>query len=361
MKQIGIVIILITFITLFSSCGKVSENSSTVLPSEIIETTVTAPAQTSVSITTDITTSGIFTTATSTTTSGSQTAAIQTTNVTVSAANPEGTIAPEETTAYQTVPVAQPTEETTEVQNDRIAGFYAFSDYSSWAQSTGYPSGLLEAGGVSGINQDYFHMPDNYPAYNSGRIVIGDSRCCQLGIYQYRTGLNDFADFAVWGGHYISSYGGIMTDEHFLEVERCFQSQIRSCQKSTIYFFATVNDYDCWNNNNSSYINSAVSTAERLASMSYEMDGVVYQPEVFVIGFDGCWTTGDLFGTPHDVFNRYVQDYNDNLRNACSSSRLLQGRFTTVQDIVGGKAGFIDDGLHYSDDTLEKIISYISN
>jgi hypothetical protein len=30
-------------------------------------------------------------------------------------------------------------------------------------------------------------------------------------------------------------------------------------------------------------------------------------------------------------------------------------------EIVGGKAGFIDDGLHYSDDTLEKIRAYISD
>lgn len=68
---------------------------------------------------------------------------------------------------------------------------------------------------------------------------------------------------------------------------------------------------------------------------------------------------GDLFGTPQDVFNRYVQDYNDKLRNACSASPYLQGRFTTVMEIFGGKACFIDDGLHYSDDTLEAIRAYM--
>ncbi|NLT10474.1 MAG: hypothetical protein GXY08_13410 [Ruminococcus sp.] len=331
------------------------------MPSEIIETTGTAPTQTSLSVTTATTTSGNSTTVTSTTISNSQKAAIQTTNVTVSNAAPEVTIALEEPTVYQTIPVAQPTEETTEVQNDRIAGFFAFSDYTSWAQYTGYQNGSLVADGVSGINQDYFHTLPDADEYNSGCIVIGDSRCCQLGIYQQRAGLHDHATFAVWGGHYVSGYGGIMTDEHFHEVERCFQSQINSCQKSSIYFFATVNDYDCWNNNNSSYISSAVSTAERLASMSYEMNGVVYRPEIFVIGFDGCWLTGDLFGTPQDVFNRYVQDYNDKLRNACSATPYLKGRFTTVMEIVSGKAGFIDDGLHYSDDTLEAIRAYISN
>lgn len=155
-----------------------------------------------------------------------------------------------------------------------------------------------------------------------------------------------------------------MTEEHFSDVEQCFQSQIKSCQKSSIYLFATVNDYDCWNNNNSFYISSVISTAERLASMSYEMNGITYKPEICIIGFDGCWLTGDLFGTPQETFNRYVSNYNEDLENAFLASDTLNNnnsKFTTVQNIVGGKAGFIDDGLHYSDDTLAKLIAYISS
>ena len=357
MRHIEIAVILFALAGLFASCGKVPENSSTVLPSANMENTVTGNEQTTAAVnTTAGTTHFISTTVTSTTTSGSQTAA-----QTHAEAVTVNTTVPEDTDSSPDFTTEQPAEAATEAQNNQITRFDAFSDYTLWAEYTGYPGGLLEAEGATGINQDYFHTPDGSPAYNSGRIVIGDSRCCQLGIYQYRTGLNDFADFAVWGGHYISGYGGIMTDEHFREVEQCFQSQIRSCQKSRIYFFATVNDYDCWSNNNSSYISAAINTAEKLASMSYEMDGITYHPEVYVIGFDGCWLTGDLFGTPQDVFNRYVQDYNDKLRSACSSSPSLQGRFTTVQEIVGGKAGFIDDGLHYSDDTLEAIRAYISD
>ncbi|HRR77451.1 MAG TPA: hypothetical protein P5191_11655 [Ruminococcus sp.] len=358
MKQIEILITITALMALFASCGKLPKDSSTVMPSEITVTTVTEPVQTSEQIHTTTTTAAVIsTTLTSASTSNSSisSAEIQTTKVT--AAPP----APEETAPPQTFAAAQETPRTTTVQIQQNTGFEAFSDYVSWAGSTGYPSGLLEANGVSGINQDYFHTPPGTAGYDSGRIVVGDSRCCQLGIYQQRTGLNDFAAFAVWGGHYISGYGGIMTEEHFREVEQCFQSQIENCGKSTIYFFATVNDYDCWNNDNSSYISSAIGTAERLASMSYEVNDTIYHPEVFVIGFDGCWLTGDLFGTPQDVFNRYIQDYNDKLASACSSSSSLKNRFTTVMDIVGGKAGFIDDGLHYSDDTLEKIISYISD
>lgn len=357
MRHIKIAVFLFTLVCLFASCGKVTENRSTVLPSANEENTVTATKQTNTAVnSTTSTVSHISTTITSTTTNSSHTATE--TRMTVVTVN---TAVPEETIELPAITTIQPTEAATEDQNYQLTRFDAFSNYTSWADYTGYPSGLLEAGGVSGINQDYFHTPDYSPAYNSGRIVIGDSRCCQLGIYQYRAGLNDFADFAVWGGHYISGYGGIMTDEHLRDVEQCFQSQIRSCQKSTIFFFATVNDYDCWNNNNSSYISAAINTAEELASMSYEMNGITYHPEVYVIGFDGCWLTGDLFGTPQDVFNRYVQEYNEKLGSACSSSPSLQGRFTTVQDIVGDNAGFIDDGLHYSDDTLEAICSYISN
>ena len=357
MKQIKILIILLTLMTLFSSCGKTTQDSSSVSPSEITEIMVTEPVQTSEMVnTTTVTVSDIFTTVTLTLTSSNQTTAVtQTENVIVS------TDAPDETDTYQSFTSTQENEETTEAQNYHYTKFEAFSDYVSWAESTGYPSGMLEANGVSGINQDYFHTLPGTDGYDSGCIVIGDSRCCQLGIHQQRTGRYDFAAFAVWGGHYTSGYDGIITDEHFLEVERCFQSQIESCKKSKIYFFATVNDYDCWNNDNSAYISSAVNTAERLAAMSYEMNDIIYHPEVFVIGFDGCWLTGDLFGTPQNVFNGYIQDYNDKLESVCASSYYLKGKFTTVMEIVGGKAEFIDDGLHYSDDTLEKIRAYISD
>ena len=45
-------------------------------------------------------------------------------------------------------------------------------------------------------------------------------------------------------------------------------------------------------------------------------------------------------------------------------SDILKGNlasFTTVPEIVGGKASFITDGLHYSDNTLATIIQYIVN
>ncbi|MBP5362196.1 MAG: hypothetical protein J6Y71_04135 [Ruminococcus sp.] len=245
-----------------------------------------------------------------------------------------------------------------------VQPFRSFSDYTAWAESTGYPEGLLQADGNSGLNQDYFHTPVASEAYSSGCIVIGDSRCCQLGIYQSRTGRNDFAAFAVWGGHYTSGFGGIMTESHLSDVEECFRKQIENCGKCTIFIFATVNDYDCYNNNNSAYIRSVVAAAERISSLSYEYNGKEYRPEIIVIGFDGCWITGDLFGIPHETFNQFVSDYNDSLESAVNESDLLRdslSEFTTVPLITEGDTGFIDDGLHYSDDTLGMITEYILN
>ena len=92
-------------------------------------------------------------------------------------------------------------------------------------------------------------------------------------------------------------------------------------------------------------------------------DGKTYHPEVIVVGFDGCWTTSDLYGTPHETFNRYVSDYNESLKTAVYASSTLKNsiyEFSTVPDIAGGKADFIDDGLHYADTTLEALSSFIA-
>ena len=237
------------------------------------------------------------------------------------------------------------------------------SDYIAWAEETGYSSGNLEAQGVIGINQDYYHTPAGSDAYTSGRIVIGDSRCCQLGIYQQRTGRNDYAVYAVWGGHYFGELTPpLMTDKLQTEVEKCFRAQIDSCGTCTIYFFATVNDYDYRENRNSGRIASAIQAAERFASLSYDRNGVIYHPEVVVIGFDGGRGTGTIFSVPHTLFNSCLSDFNRDLRAAVSESDLLtpySSRFTTVPELVGGKAGFISDGLHYDDEVLAEITSYL--
>lgn len=242
------------------------------------------------------------------------------------------------------------------------AEFTVLDDYQKWAKEVGYPQGMLAAMGVDGINQDYFHTLPDAPGYRSGKIVIGDSRCCQLGIYEQRTGADDFADYAVWGGHFLpGAEPPAMTEEQLSEVERCFQEQIKSCGECSIYFFATVNDYDYVGNENDQSISAAVNTAEKLGNMSCQKEGKLYRPEVIVIGFDGG--AGDVLQyIPAQEFNRYVDDYNEKLRTAVNDSPLLQQNaeyFTTVPEITGGSTGFNEDGLHYSDDTLKEIVDYI--
>ena len=58
----------------------------------------------------------------------------------------------------------------------------------------------------------------------------------------------------------------------------------------------------------------------------------------------------------------FIDEYNQDLRVAVAGSDPLKANLpclTTVPEIVGGKASFITDGLHYSDDTLDKIVKYI--
>ena len=243
------------------------------------------------------------------------------------------------------------------------SAFEHFNDYRDWAENVGYNSGYLTQAGVKGINGDqYLTLPDS-PAYTSGNIVIGDSRCCQLGILQQRTGAGSYATFGVWGGHYSSKNApSIVTDKLRNAVRDCFEAQIKTVGKCDIYFFATVNDYDFKSNDNAGNIESAVNTAAEFANMTFDYNGKTYQPNITVIGFDGCWTTSDLWGTPQEDFNRWVEDYNKKLEAAVKAENKLNGcRFTTVPHICGGKAGFIDDGLHYSDETLKKKKKFIEN
>lgn len=276
-------------------------------------------------------------------------------------AEPENNVNPAQAST-ETGP-AEPENEDQIYAETALTEFTVPDDYQAWARDIGYPTQMLVPMGVEGINQDYFHTLPDAAGYTSGKIVIGDSRCCQLGIYEQRIGADDFADFAVWGGHFLpGAEPDGMTDQEFSEVEQCFQEQVRTVGSCSIYFFATVNDYDYVDNDNIDSIAAAISTAEALAEMSCEYEGTVYQPEVIVIGFDGGY--GDiLYRTPAEEYNRYIDDYNEKLRAAVNSSVLLQEnslQFTTVPEITESSTGFIEDGLHYSDDTLKEIADYIA-
>lgn len=235
-------------------------------------------------------------------------------------------------------------------------------DYSLWAEQVGYPLGMLRPLGREGLGQDYFHTPENDPAYLSGRIVVGDSRCCQLGILQQRTGGADFAAYAVWGGHYNGELGSlILTKDQFAELERCFRAQVRDRGSSTIYFFATVNDYDFAENDNDQSIRAAVDTARMLAGLTCRRDGADCRPRLVVVGFAGCREDGPFSGIPCEVFNRYVEDFTARLFAAVGEDPVLAGaRCVTAEESAPAGIGFIADGLHYSDPTLAGMIGFLT-
>lgn len=239
--------------------------------------------------------------------------------------------------------------------------FERAEDYSNWANETGYESGALVQQGDYGIYMNYYHTLPGARGYDSGRIAVGDSRCCQLGIYEQRTGRGDFAAFGVWGGHYREgAYPQIVTDALFVDVERCFRSQIAARGECTIFFFATVNDYDYESGDNSANIAAAVRAAERLASLCFELDGRTFRPRVVIIGFDGCRREGGYYGVPSETFNRCLDEYNAALLEAVAGSEALGVYFTTVRAIAGGNTAYIDDGLHYGDETLRSLADFIA-
>ena len=231
--------------------------------------------------------------------------------------------------------------------------FDTITNYLDWADGEGYSSGLLSDDGPEGLNQDRFYTLPGKPGYDSGRIVVGDSRCCQLGIYERRAGSGEYAVFAVWGGHYTEMEPYLPTEEFYKEVEACFQRQIRKRGASELFFFATVNDYDVTGEYNAQNVAAAIACAERLASMRYVYKGREYAPTVTVIGIAGASWEG---------FNLSVDEYNELLKNAVSESEVLRdtaSRFTTVPELTEDNVGFINDGLHYDDSTLKTLAEYI--
>ena len=215
---------------------------------------------------------------------------------------------------------------------------------------------------VNAYNQQVYRTHPLSQSYTSGRIVVGDSRCCQLGLYQQQTGGHAFAVFALTGGHYVNTMPYICTDEFYQSVEDCFHAQIEAKGKCEIFFFATVNDYDFINNENEENVDSAITCAEKLASMQYEYNGKYYRPTVTVIGIVAGSRDHPVIGYESRIFNRYEGRYNRLLRRKLLKSPILKDsayRWTTVPEILKNRIEFTEDGLHFDESTLRRLASYI--
>ena len=231
------------------------------------------------------------------------------------------------------------------------AEFTTHADYDEWARDVGYPGGELNALGFEGLYMDSFETLPDSPGYASGRIVVGDSRCVQLGIYAQRAGADAYAVFAVWGGHYAEEEPCIPTDGFYRAVEECFRAQIAEKGRCDLYFFATVNDCDPSGEGNAERIGAALRCAERLAAMECEHKGRLCSPRVTVVG---------VVGSANAALNAAVDDCNALLKAGLEKSTALRGvRFVTVPEITGGQVGFINDGLHYDDAVLRALADYM--
>lgn len=255
----------------------------------------------------------------------------------------------------------QAEQETPASSKDPAEPFVSVRDYYTWAQETGYGSGTLLSEGMDGIGEDRYITLPGTPAYESGRIIIGDSRCVQLGIYQQRSGGSDFAAFGLWGGRY-REIDPFIPDETFRKrVENCFKAQVAANGNCDISFFATVNDYDFLQNKNTENIRAALRWAERVASMRCEYQGVQVAPHVTVIGIAAGAREGTIAGYPAEEFNSCEEAYNRKLKEAVAGSEILsEAGFTTVPEILSDRVGFLEDGIHYDDDTLKRLAEYIS-
>lgn len=262
-------------------------------------------------------------------------------------------------------PSAEPTPSPTpapEAMKEPEVPFTYWGDYENWAVEVGYPSGELIAGGREGIGSDRFYTLPESPGYESGRIVIGDSRCVQLGIYQQRAKGSEYAVFAAWGGHYVNWEPYLPDEEFFRRVEECFQAQVEACGHCDLYFFATVNDYDFRENRNEASAEAAAAAAERLASMRTEHQGQTVSPRVTFIGIVAGSRDVPVVGYPCEEFNRYEDAFNELLKETVSASPILhEAEWTTVPKILEGTIGFISDGLHYDDPTLRKLAAYMNH
>lgn len=236
----------------------------------------------------------------------------------------------------------------------------SMTDYQVWIRDVGYPSGEMYAGDMSGSGVRYYTSKDA-PGYDSGRIVIGDSRCVQLGIYQQRAAGNEFAVFGTWGGHYMNWDPYLPNEEFQTRVEDCFHAQIEARGTCDLYFYATVNDYDFRDNDNGERVEAALWWAEQLASLTYEYEGRTYMPNMTVIGIAAGSRDGSVMSYTSEEFNRYEDAFNELLKEAVSSSEVLQdAEWTTVPEILHDEIGFMEDGLHYNDETLKALAEYMN-
>lgn len=177
--------------------------------------------------------------------------------------------------------------------------------------------------------------------YQSGRLIIGDSRCCQL----WNAKKNGSSFVSVWGGHY--GYGGsslqINTDSQQNMMKSIVQNTIKQVGHCDVYVFATVNDY----NGSGSYTSAAnhvINQAKTAMKWTAKYGGKTVKPQVYVVSLVGGK------GKNVSSYNTYLK-----LQAAKVNCKFL----SITKCLTGSNSGYRSDGLHYNDATLKNIWSKI--
>ena len=175
--------------------------------------------------------------------------------------------------------------------------------------------------------------------YNSGRLVIGDSRTCQL----YNLNPTGASFVSTWGGHY--AYGGekyqIDYRTKVTTMKKYAIDTIKTKGYCNIYIFATVNDYN-GDDKYKTWANNVIRLAENACKWSTKYKYKTVKPKVYVVSLVGSK-------------GKSVDNYNDYLKEKVLDNKNLIGYIDITDCLDGSNSGYSSDNLHYNDKTLNNI------
>ena len=180
---------------------------------------------------------------------------------------------------------------------------------------------------------------------NSGRLIIGDSRCYQL--YEMNSKAASFV--AVWGGHFGHGYPDeytINTAARRKDMKKYVKATIKAKGKCNVFIFATINDYNYGSGYNGR-INRFIQQAREIKNWSFKYNGKAVKPKVYIVKLIG-------FEPEQAEYNYNIADFNKRLVKLAKKNKIttldfsscLQGKYQ------GYKAPW---DLHYSKTTLKKM------
>lgn len=173
----------------------------------------------------------------------------------------------------------------------------------------------------------------------SGRLIIGDSRTCQLSDFRPKMA----SCVALWGGHY--GYGGnsyqIDYSSRITLMKNYAQACIKKVGKCDIYVFATINDYDPALL--SRRASDVVKLAETARSWTAKYSGKTVRPTVHVIKL-----------IPKK--GQTAKDFNNILRTKVAASSKIKNLMDISGCRAGANGGYTSpDNTHYTNETLKNI------